>query len=57
MGRGVEELVGDTEDPALADGSQVMPASLGDDSLQWDSGTGSAPGEEENVGIGCGDLL
>ena len=57
VSRGVQELVGDAEDSALANGFEVVPVSLGDDSLQWDSGTGSAPGEEENVGIGCGDLL
>lgn len=57
VGRGIEELVGDAEDSALAHGSQVVPATLGYDSLQWNSGAGSAPGEEQDVGVGGGDIF
>jgi hypothetical protein len=51
---GVEELVGDAEDPALADGAEVLPVALGYDSFEGDAVSGSAPGEEEDVGVGRG---
>jgi hypothetical protein len=57
VGRGVEELVRNAEDSALADGSEVVPASLGAYSFERDAGTGSAPGEEEDVWIGSGDVF
>ncbi len=33
LGGGVEVLVGDAEDAALADGFEVMPVALGDDAF------------------------
>jgi hypothetical protein len=57
LGRGVEVLVGDAEDATLLHGSQMMPVALVDDALEGDSIPCSAPGEEEDVGIGGGDLF
>lgn len=55
--RGVEELVGDAEDAALADGAQVVPVALAYDSFQRDTVSGSAPGKEEDVGVGLSDCF
>jgi hypothetical protein len=54
VGRGVEVLVGDAEDSALADGFEGLPVALGDDAIQGDAIPCSAPGEEEHVGVGGG---
>jgi hypothetical protein len=43
VGGGIEELVGDAEDPAFADGFQVLPVALGDDAFEWDAIPCSAP--------------
>ena len=51
VGGGVEELVGDAEDPAVADGFEGLPVSLGDDAIEGDAIPCSAPGEEEDVGV------
>ena len=51
---GVEELVGDAEGAALADGAEVLPVALNYDSFERDAVSGSAPGEEEDVGVGYG---
>ena len=50
----VEELVGDAEDSAFLHGFQVMPVALGDDAIEGDAVPCSAPGEEEDVGVGVG---
>ena len=55
LGWGVEVLVGDAEDPAGADGFEVMPVTLVDDALEGDAVPCSTPAEEEDVGIGFGD--
>ena len=52
---GVEELVRDAEDPALADGAEMMPVALRYDPFEGNAISSSAPGEEEDIGIGCGD--
>ena len=52
---GVEELVGDAEDAAVADGAEVVPVALFDDAVEGDAVPCSAPGEEEDVGVGGGD--
>ena len=54
VGGGVEELVGDAEDPVLSDVIEGLPVSLGDDAIEGDAGRSSAPGEEEDVGVGRG---
>ena len=51
---GVEELIGDAEDSALADGAERLPVALSDDAFEGDAIPCSAPGEEEDVGIGFG---
>jgi len=48
---GVEELVGDAENAAVADGGKVMPVALSDDTFERDAVPCSAPGEEEDVGL------
>jgi hypothetical protein len=53
VGGGVEELVGDAEDSAFLHGSQVMPVALLDDAIKGDAVPCPAPGEEEDVGVGC----
>ena len=55
VGGGVEELVGDAEDSTLADGFEGLPVALVDDAIQGDAIPCSAPGEEEDVGVGIGD--
>ena len=45
-GRGIEELVGDAVDLAVADGAEVVPVALGDDAVEGDTVPCSAPGEE-----------
>ena len=55
VGRGVEELVGDAEDSAFADGPEGLPVALGDDAIEGDAIPCSAPTEEEDVGVGVGD--
>lgn len=55
--RGVEVLVGDAEDTALLDGCEVLPVALSNDLLQRDAGACTTPREEEDVGIGGGDLF
>ena len=57
VGWRVEELVGNAEDFAFADCFEVVPVSLGDDSLQRDARASTAPGEEEDVGVGGGDIF
>ena len=57
VGGGVEELVGDAEDPAVADGFEGLPVSLGDDAVEGDAIPCSAPGEEEDVGVGGCDVF
>jgi hypothetical protein len=54
VGGGVEELVGDAEDSAGADGFEGLPVALGDDAIEGDAIPCSAPGEEEEVGVGGG---
>src|SRR5258708_4107663 len=49
---GVEELVGDAEDAVVADGGEMMPVALGDDAFEGDAVPCSAPGEEEDFGLG-----
>ena len=51
---GVEELIGDAEDPALSDGPERLPIALSDDAFEGDAIPCSAPGEEEYVGTGFG---
>ena len=57
VGWGVEELVGDAEDSGGADGFERMPVALVDDALEGDAVPCSAPGEEEDVGVGSGNLF
>jgi hypothetical protein len=57
VGWRVEELVGDAEDSAFADCFEVVPVSLGDDSLKGDARAGTTPGEEEDIRICRGDLF
>lgn len=57
VGGGVEELVGDAEDSAVTDGFEGLPVALGDDAIEGDAIPCSAPGEEEDVGVGDGDLF
>ena len=57
VGGGVEELVGDAEDPATADGFEGLPVTLGYDAIEGDAVPCSAPGEEEDVGVGGGDVF
>ena len=52
LGRGVEVLVWDAEDPAGADGFEVMPVALVDDAFEGDAVPCSAPTEEKDVGVG-----
>ena len=54
-GGGVEPLVGDAEDPAVAYGAQVLPAALRDDALEGHAVARAAPGEDHHVGIGSSD--
>jgi hypothetical protein len=55
LGRGVEELVGNAEDSALADGFEGVPVALLYDALKGNAIPCSAPGEEQDVGVGGGD--
>jgi len=57
VGGSVEELVGDAEDSAFLHGFQVMPVALLDDAIEGDAVPCSAPGEEEDVGVGGGDVF
>jgi hypothetical protein len=57
VGGGVEILVGDAEDSALADGFEGVPVALLDDALEGDAIPCSAPGEDQDVGVGCGDVF
>ena len=57
VSRGVQELVGDAEDSALANGFEVVPVSLGDDSLKGDARAGTAPGEEKDIRICRGNFF
>ena len=57
MGGGVEELVGDAEDVAVADGAEVVPVALLDDAGEGNAVAGAAPGEDEGVGVGGGDFF
>jgi hypothetical protein len=57
VGGGIEELVGDAEDSAVADGFEGLPIALGDDAIEGDAIPCSAPGEEEDVGVGGGDIF
>ena len=51
---GVEELIRDAEDSALADRSERLPVALGNDAFEGDAIPCSTPGEEEYVGVGFG---
>jgi hypothetical protein len=51
---GIEKLVGNAEDTMFANGLEMVPVALRDDSFERDSISGSAPGEEENVRVGRG---
>ncbi len=51
-GRGVEKLVGNAEDTALANGAKTVPVALGDDAGERDASSGSAPGEDKDIGVG-----
>ena len=53
----VEVLVGNAIDSALADGGEMMPFALLDDSGEGNSVTRSTPCEEENIGAGPGDFF
>ena len=55
MGGGVEVLVGDAIDLAVADGAEVAPVALVDDAGERDAIARATPGEKEDVGIGRGD--
>jgi hypothetical protein len=50
----VEELVGDAEDAAFTDCAEMVPVSLRYNFFERDAVSGSAPCEEENVGVGAG---
>ena len=50
-GGGVEVFVGNTEDSAIADGAEVVPVALCDDTLEGNAIPCPAPGKEENVGL------
>jgi hypothetical protein len=39
------------------DGAKRLPVALGDDAVEWDAIACSAPGKEEDVGIGSGDIF
>ena len=52
--RCVEELIGDAEDSALADGLERLPIALNDDAFEGDATPCSTPGEDEYVGTGFG---
>ena len=49
---GVEEFVGDAEDAVVANGGEMLPVALSDDAFEGDSIPCSAPGEEEDFGLG-----
>jgi hypothetical protein len=53
-GWGVEEIVGNRDDAAVANGREVLPAAAGDDFGERDAVAGAAPGEDEEVGVGGG---
>ena len=55
MGRGVEELIGNAKDFALADSFEGVPVALFDDAFERDAIPCSAPTEEKDVGVGFGD--
>jgi hypothetical protein len=55
VGRSVEVLVGDTEDLTIADGAEILPAALLDDTGQGNAVTCAAPGEDKDVWVGCSD--
>jgi len=57
VGGSVEELVGDAEDSGGADGFEGLPVALRDDAIEGDAVPCSAPGEEEDVGVGGGDVF
>ncbi len=52
--RGVEELIGDTEDSAVADCVERLPIALSDDAFEGDAIPCSTPSEEEYVRTGFG---
>ncbi len=54
---GVEVLVRKDVDAAVADGAKVVPVALGDHFFEGDAVSGAAPGEDEDVGVGGGDLV
>ena len=51
---GVEELIGDAEDLALADGLERLPIALNDDAFEGDAIPCPTPGEEKYVGTSFG---
>ena len=57
VGGSVEVLVGDAEDASFADGFEGLPVALGYDAIEGDAVPCSAPGEEEDVGVGGGDVF
>jgi hypothetical protein len=57
MGGGVEELVGDAEDPMIADRLERLPVALLNDAVEGDAIPRSAPAEEQDVGIFGGDVF
>jgi hypothetical protein len=56
-GGSVEVLIGDAEDASLTDGLEMVPISLSYDAVEGDAISCTAPGEEENVGIGGGNFF
>jgi len=56
-GWGVEELIRDAEDAAVADGTEMLPVALCDDAVKRDTVSGAAPCEEKDVRVKGGDGL
>ena len=54
---GVEELVGDAEDVAVADGAEVVPVALLDDAGEGDAVARAAPRKDQRVGVGGRDFF
>lgn len=51
---GVEVLVRNAVDAVVADCAERLPVTQGDDFGERDAVTDAAPGEEQNVRVGCG---
>src|ERR1035438_7737314 len=56
-GGGVEVFVGNAVDAGLTDGAEGLPVALGDDFGERHTVSGTAPGEEQDVGVGGGDFF